>query len=430
MDMKKRINIILLCAAMLILTAGCSASSVQSTDNSAYVMSLGIDEGEEKALAFTFQIPYLTSDTGAAERAKFYSITCEAPSLSDAIGIINSNTTYSVSLSSLNFLVISNKIADKEHLERLLPSLMKLPQLKKSTFLIVAKGSAKDYIKGLESDKQSNLDKVQSQLINESGVSGLYPICTLLDAFECLLDDRMEIFCALGSKNKYTGPDGTEDSYPSEKKDSEETEVLSYLNTEKDDRFYIDYTAGDINRKGGLGCDLMGSAVFSEGNLVAYLTGRETLFAQMANGKFQSATYLLDYPPIQGSIMLQLKKNGAPKVKASREDGVISIDEEIPLKMEVYSYSGIKRIYSRADQEKMRKYVEDHLNNGIQGVVAKLQTIGSDIFGYGREVCTLFSTQREWEEFRWREHFPSANISVKVTLKLERMYFDPQEEVQ
>lgn len=427
--MKKRISVWMLCILLLSgSVAGCS--SVQSTDNSAYVMSLGIDIGEEKAFAFTFQIPYLINETGASEQAKFYSITCEAASLSDAIGIINSNTTYSISLSSLNFFVISDRVATREVLERLLPSLMKLPQLKKSAFLIVAKDSAKDYIEGLESDKQSNLDKIQSQLIQEADTSGIYPKCTLLDAFECLLDDRMEILCALGAKNPHSDDAQRKESFSTEGDQEEEKQVLASLQNDKDSRFYIDYTAGDIVRKGGLGSDLMGSAVFLQGDLKAYLTGRETLFVQMANGAFRNATYYMEYPPTDGSLMLHLKQDGSPKTKVSIQDGTVQIDEKIPLKVEVYSYTGLDRIYSKEEQEQMRQYIQTHLQQGIEQMVEKLQNIGADVFGYGRDVCKLFSTQEAWEDFQWRQHFPNAQVSIEVALKLERMYFDPQEEVQ
>ncbi|MFR6344996.1 MAG: hypothetical protein ACLUO4_09450 [Christensenellales bacterium] len=161
--MKKRLAA--LCIALAGLLAGCT--DAKEIDDTAFILSLGVDIGEEKAYEITFQLPILANEDSPA----FQTITCQAAGLTDAISLLNANTPYRVDTSHLNFLVIGRALAERGVSEVIEP-LMRMPQVREGAMMIVAEDTANTFLHALQSDEQTNLMQLQQSVITEAAAAG------------------------------------------------------------------------------------------------------------------------------------------------------------------------------------------------------------------------------------------------------------------
>ena len=115
--MSKFIKYIILIIFVLCIAIPFSGSySVQSIDDLAYLIALGIDVGETSTYKLTFQFTMPNSsggDTPSSETAPIIINSVDAPTLDSAINLMNTYVSKEISLSHCKAVVISEDIAKK-----------------------------------------------------------------------------------------------------------------------------------------------------------------------------------------------------------------------------------------------------------------------------------------------------------------------------
>lgn len=108
-------------------------------------------------------------------------MTLEADNILDAFESANHADARNMNFAHLNFLVVSEELARAGDMPGLIASCAYLAELREEALVVVARGSAQDFLKGFENEKESNLERLQENLIQGAANSSIIPSATIAD---------------------------------------------------------------------------------------------------------------------------------------------------------------------------------------------------------------------------------------------------------
>lgn len=449
---------LLLCCAML---SGCFEQ--QSVDNTCYVLSFGIDRGKDKTYMFTVQAPQLGTGEDTGPAAKSIKMSVEADDIYRANEMMNVALPFLLDYSHCNFLVISEEIAKSKDIFDIMKVTSRLGMPKSLASLVIAKGTAKDFIDGLSSDIDPNMAKEQKNLMLQPSTSGLFPLTTVFEYMEGM-GSRFDAVAPLGSMNKTAEKKDSEakdsEAKDSENKDGEQTEEAQRKTqtpvpspSEEDMRIAKDvgramqdpksagdikseilpkrrieqsvspqedlqsFDAGSIERTGGLDSELMGCALFKNGIMVGELNGRETRIMMIAKGQFKRAEMSIIYKGEEHDIMLaQLKK---PNIKVDISYGTPKANIEVFLGMSMLEDSIAGR---EADNQASiygeKEIMEEFFLKQLETVTEKVYSTGSDAYCLGRCFVRKFAYLDDWNSFDWSDKVEDVEINFDINIDM------------
>lgn len=382
--MKKTIAA-LLCLSVLLSLCGCV--DAKEIDDTAFILTLGVDKGTEKNYEFSFQLPILAEE----DAPEFHTFTCQAEGLSDAVSLLNANTPYRVDFSHLNFFVIGKSLAE-EGIEKLIDPLMRLPQMRKGAMVIVSENTAREYANALQSDDATNLMQLQQSVLSEAGTRGLIPYCSLEDLYDALHEQRCCSVVALGARRD-------PDARPNTGKAISDLPSRSTLDS-------------------GLESALLGAAVFDGEKMVGTLNGEQTRAWCMATGQFEDGDLSMENPFEQGLLTLRIKSAGQPKVSVDLSGETPAAAIEVPLEGYVVSYAGEEDYETKIKNNEITPYVEAYLQEKMEEVSSLFAAWGLDGYGVRNCAVTQFKTQQAWENYNWAEKRKQLAVQVKPDLEV------------
>ncbi|MDD4334395.1 MAG: Ger(x)C family spore germination C-terminal domain-containing protein, partial [Desulfotomaculaceae bacterium] len=183
------------------------------------------------------------------------------------------------------------------------------------------------------------------------------------------------------------------------------------------------YLAGEVPVAAKSKVQFIGTAVFREDKLVGLLDGQDTRYFLMLTGNFGSG-YMGIKDPLDesGNIGLRVRQGQKPKYRTSiDEDGNVAINVELFLESEIIAENSANN-FGQLDlkpilEEAFSKQIEQGCHNLIKRTQDELR---SDAFGFGDKVKHLFLTEQSWEEYKWLECYPEAQVNVSVRSKIRR----------
>lgn len=186
--------------AVIISIAFTGSHSVQSVDDLAYAISLGIDVGETENLKVTFQfnMPSSSSESGAGESAPSIIDSVEASSIDSAINLMNVYVSKEINLSHCKVIVISQELAQKG-IEKEIYSLMNKVQIRPDNQVIISTSTAKEYIESVSPTLENLVAKFYEVLPRSSEYTGYTINAKLGEFFNQLVCKTCEPTATLGS---------------------------------------------------------------------------------------------------------------------------------------------------------------------------------------------------------------------------------------
>ena len=175
--MKKHLyKYIIIFILVLVFTVSFNGShSIQSVDDLAYAVALGIDVGETSNLKVTFQFTKPSSSGGegssGGEEVSSVVDSVEANSIDSAINLINSFISKELNLSHCKIVVFSEEIA-KRGLDAEVYSLVNKVQMRPDTNVIISTCSANEYIKNVTPSLENLVAKFYEILPRTSEYTG------------------------------------------------------------------------------------------------------------------------------------------------------------------------------------------------------------------------------------------------------------------
>ena len=196
-----------------------------------------------------------------------------------AVGINITNAFYpSLNFMHTKFIIISDELARKDITE-LLMSLIRYREIRKTANVIVAEGSAEDFLKENKTTIGTTLSKTMELLMDGTSNTGYFPNTTVHNFHNSIHSNYEQAIAIKGAINEAVNVEENEDTiYKGPIKSGGQN------------------FAGKIPREGGSKVELFGTAVFERGKKIGDLTGDETRILLITRGEFQKGIFAIQDP--------------------------------------------------------------------------------------------------------------------------------------
>lgn len=406
--------IVIIIITIIFAIAFTGSHSVQSVDDLAYTVALGIDIGEKENLKVTFQftMPSASSESGSGEAAPPVIDTVEANSIDTAINLMNAYVSKEINLSHCKIIVISEDFA-KNGISKEIYSLMNKVQIRPDSNVIISTSTAKEYIENVSPSLENLVAKFYEVLPRSSEYTGYSIKAQLGDFFNQLVCQTCEPTAILGNIVK----DKEEDSKASNGSNNSEKSGSSGS------------TSGNSSSSGQQseaksaknGIENLGVAVFKDDKLIGQLSPEETLVHLLLRNELKSCNIsVLDPENENDKIDLFLNLNHTSKIKVNIVNGTPYIKVDITANAKISSIDNISQKMTEERLKKVEQSAKTYMKKLLSDYLYKTsKEFRSDIVGLGKYCLSEFKTNTEFEEYNWLNRYQDAFFDVNAQINIK-----------
>ncbi|MDP4089182.1 MAG: Ger(x)C family spore germination protein [Bacillota bacterium] len=390
------------------MLAGCTDSS--EVDDNVYVVAIGLDKGVNNKVVVTVQYPTYRKSKGGAGggggdtgqgSSNLHSV--EAPSLLEAIDLLNMAVSRRIQLTHTKVLVISEEFA-REGMGAFLAPLARFRGARRTMFVVVTRGSALEFIQENKTFIGESITKTIELMLAQSKNTGFFPMMNFHYFYRDIISTYGNAIAAYAGVNKR------------QEIETGGGKKKSPLVT------HGDLKPGEMPRIGIAKREYVGTALFNGDKMVGSLNPYETRYMLMLRGLFQKGIMTIEDRRSPGNgIIVSIRNGRRPKITGRFDNGRPVIDLDLNIEADIGS------IHSRINYEST-KLIED-LNNQLEVAIKKgvEETIEktkkeyrTDVFLFGKKLAGYFPTIQEWQKYDWLSHFPDTKVNVKVEVNVRR----------
>ena len=400
------------------LFTGCSSDS-KEIDDQVYTLVIGADKGSENRVRLTVQYPtYKNGGGGGMEKSSgggggkdesgevdgTIVETVEAPSILEAVNLLNTSVPRSISFIHAKMFVFSEDFA-RDGIGSYLEPLARFRETRRIMQVVVCRGKAEDFIKENKVLIGSSIAKTMELMSTQALETGCFPFTSFHNFYTSVLSPYGQAYAAYAGLNDFKNM-----------KNEEEGKEAAALKTENG------FLPGEIPRQGGTKGEFVGTAVFNGDRMVGSLDSYETRYFMMVIGRYQRGIITISDENEPGSaIPLDVRLGRKSEIKGHFEDGKPVIDVHLSIE------SDLGAVQSRIQYEKLNKigdlnnYIARIIKRGVENTIEKTKKeLESDIFDFGRYFAGYFTTIQEFEEYDWLSHYREAQVNVSVEADVRR----------
>ncbi|MBQ9737648.1 MAG: hypothetical protein IJV86_04540 [Clostridia bacterium] len=383
--------------AMVVLCTGCGGREI---DETAYIIALGIDEGEKSGYTYTLQFsaPLETVEGKGAqaegkgkgeeknENSTVRNVVIKAKDFYTARNMINNFMGKNVDMSHLKLIVFSKGL-DGDGFLKHSQFLLREREVRPHTAVAASKSSAEEYIKSVRPELEANTAKYYELMSMQS--NNVYSPSKRLSGFvDELLSDTGVAFLPIA----LTGSQ-------SENGESAEGESM-----------WVDIKDGVIESSRA---ELRGMAIFKDGELLTEADGDFAMIYNILSRGIKSCTLSLKNPyqkqhtisfrlriPHQAEYSVDAQKKPC-RILVTQGLGVEFLGGELP-----EGFSSYEDLYAYARSVLTERFTE-YFYDLARGKRADIMKIGNS-----RKARLL--TEAEWKPEEWEKTFEGAEFVVNV----------------
>lgn len=398
--MRKTISITLIVVILVTMLTGCY--DLMEPDEMTYVLAIGLDKGVKDKLRLTVEFHTTkggsssksSSSSGGGMGGDYTTITIDAPSFFTGINMINCSLAHRLDFMHTEYVVFSEEMA-KTGLSTYIGAVIRYRQIRRSTNIIVAKGSACKFLE----ENQPFIGSTLSKTTN----TGYFPPVTLNDFYDGIKSTYRQPIAILGGLNN---PNNYQ----------EDGEKASAFQSPEGQ-----YYAGEMPRKGGSKVELYGTAVFDGDKMVGELTGDETRLLLMLMGDFKRGFFTIKDPKMpQDVVPLDVRTSRKTKIHVDIKNGKPYINAEIKLEGDILAIQSMINYEDISLKPLLEKAFEQQVKSEMDALIDKCKKEKSDVFRFGTVACSKFLTIQDWEQYNWNKQFENAEVTVNVTFNIRR----------
>lgn len=398
--MRKTISITLIVVILVTMLTGCY--DLMEPDEMTYVLAIGLDKGVKDKLRLTVEFHTTkggsssksSSSSGGGMGGDYTTITIDAPSFFTGINMINCSLAHRLDFMHTEYVVFSEEMA-KTGLSTYIGAVIRYRQIRRSTSIIVAKGSACKFLE----ENQPFIGSTLSKTTN----TGYFPPVTLNDFYDGIKSTYRQPIAILGGLNN---PNNYQ----------EDGEKASAFQSPEGQ-----YYAGEMPRKGGSKVELYGTAVFDGDKMVGELTGDETRLLLMLMGDFKRGFFTIKDPKMpQDVVPLDVRTSRKTKIHVDIKNGKPYINAEIKLEGDILAIQSMINYEDISLKPLLEKAFEQQVKSEMDALIDKCKKEKSDVFRFGTVACSKFLTIQDWEQYNWNKQFENAEVTVNVTFNIRR----------
>lgn len=383
-----------LCFMLFISTLTGCYDSVEIEDL-AYVIAIGIDEGESNTFNLTFQlaVPKAIS-TGEGESTDILSF--KAENFLSGLKKTSEYLSRKINLSHTKIIVVSENIAEKG-VTPFLNGIQEVTEIRPDVHIIVASEGAKEYIESVQPKLTTNPSKYYELLFKSYEADFLVPTTQLEEYLYRAKNygaQPLAIYTGINEDINETKPSEEESKKPEDgdKKPEKKNMTLKGLAVFKMDK-------------------MIGKLVPSEASLYSLLTGiNEHVTIQVTDP--------LDK---RFKVLSVVTREKASNTKVKIINNKPQIDINLKLKVDVQAVQSDNDYDDPQKAVQLKKAYEDYINDSANKLLRKItKDYKSDIFGFGEFAKRNYKTIYEWEQAKWPQIFEQSEYNLNVELGITR----------
>ncbi|MTV48191.1 hypothetical protein GJ688_04230 [Heliobacillus mobilis] len=320
-----------------ILTNGCYDR--REVEDMSYPVAIGLDKGVTDDLRFSVQVENVggtqggggMGQSGQGQATKNFVFTVDAPNPYAGMNMINTFLSKQLNFQHIKMIAVSEDLAKSGELEKYLPGMTRIAQIREIPNLVITKGKVDDFLKENTIVVGSEIIKATYMVINLEGKNTeLFPIVKFFDFYTATKSNMEQPIATLANTNFYRNL------------------VESGVDNKKSNTNGQPYVAGELPRSGGQKREFFGTAVFRGGKMVGELNGDETRLLQMIRGDF-TRSFMTFKDPLQKNFVLSIDVRTARKPEIT-----VDVQQETPEIHVVVSLEGdLIGVQSRINYEEL-----------------------------------------------------------------------------
>ena len=391
---------------LLSTCTGCIGS--RETDQTAFVLAVGIDKLDNGQIEMTYTIANTLSFgnvSGSGQQAEpFVTISAKGGSPWESGNVVNNIVSRELVFMHTKAFIIGEQAA-RGGVNPYILTITRFREGRDNSSLYVCKGKAKDFLMNNKPRLESSPAKQFELIENTSRISGLFPVTSVHDFYYTLTNLH---------SSPITGLVGI-----GEKKEVEREKEMRQRVT---DPLAEPYYAGILPRTADNKSEFIGTAVFNDDKMVGFLNGGETRLMLLLQGKFSSGIFNLNDPKHNNyHISLELRQAKNPEIIIKNSVDGIKIQATVFLEGEFLTIESGENYEEPKLKRQLEQYFCRAIEKKAQQLITKTKELNyGDIFHYDRYYRKELATWEEWEQLNWKELYNEAEINVICKTNIRR----------
>ena len=397
------LRFLIFCIISILIFSLSGCYSVQSIDDLAYVVALGIDLGKNNNLELTVQLTFpnsADSSSSSGEAAPTIINSVECSSINSGISLLNSYVSKEINLSHCKVLIFSEAIASRG-IGSEIYTLSNQVEIRPDCNVIISKSSAKQYITNSKPELENLVVKYYELTPYSNEYTGHITNATMSNFFNALSANYGDPVAILGNGNKLSITPSNVTVNP-----EQEFNIVAGENP------IVEYERKSEN---------LGLAVFKQAKLVGELTAFENLLHLILTNQFESSVISIDNPYKENSaidIALYFHKN--TKINAKLVNGSPYVKSTIYLNARLLSVDKISESLTPEKIEELELLINSYLENAFLDYQYKTAKVfEADIDNVGKNLIKNFKNDNEWNNYNWPSNYKNTffDVDVKTNIK-------------
>lgn len=397
------LRFLIFCIISILIFSLSGCYSVQSIDDLAYVVALGIDLGKNNNLELTVQLTFpnsADSSSSSGEAAPTIINSVECSSINSGISLLNSYVSKEINLSHCKVLIFSEAIASRG-IGSEIYTLSNQVEIRPDCNVIISKSSAKQYITNSKPELENLVVKYYELTPYSNEYTGHITNATMSNFFNALSANYGDPVAILGNGNKLSITPSNVTVNP-----EQEFNIVAGENP------LVEYERKSKN---------LGLAVFKQAKLVGELTAFENLLHLILTNQFESSVISIDNPYKENSaidIALYFHKN--TKINAKLVNGSPYVKSTIYLNARLLSVDKISESLTPEKIEELELLINSYLENAFLDYQYKTAKVfEADIDNVGKNLIKNFKNDNEWNNYNWPSNYKNTffDVDVKTNIK-------------
>lgn len=435
--------IIIICTIFIFAYAFSASYNSQNIDRLDYVIAIGIDKSSNNnnlQVSFEFTDFGAFSESSSPEGSNPIIDTVVAPSIPEAINLINAYAGKQVNLSHCKVVIFSEDVAKDGILEEV-TYLMNEPQIRPTTNIVISTEKAKSYIENSTSSLEGILTKYYDIFPTSAEYTGYTSNILLSRFYQNLTSDESGAVAILGTKSKSTQEKSSSreentsnstalgsstESSNSPKQTSNETGQnsvsnqtfinSSFSNSVTNNTSLESVAPGENIVEGDRGTENIGLAVFNKDKYIGNLSAIETLCYTLIEEEVDNFSVRVDNPSNPNKkidLSVSSLEPTYTKIDISKDSPIITI--ELNLTAKALTGQNSLDFSDKDTLNSVNAILKEFLTSKMKDFLYKTsRDYGCDINGFYRLVKQKFLTIPEYNNYNWGEMYKKADFNVEI----------------
>lgn len=426
--MKTTIKWMIIISTVLIFAYAFSSSyNSHNIDHLNYVIAIGIDKSpNENNLQVSFEFTDLSafSESSSSTISKPIIDTIAAPSISDALNIMNAYSGKQVNLSHCKVVIFSEEVAKNGILPEI-TYLMNDSQIRPTTNIIISTENAKNYIENSTSSLEGILTKYYDIFPTSAEYTGYTSNIKLNKFYQNLINPESGAVAILGTKSKggLQNSSSNQDNSSSQNTSSENntvSEQTSKQNISTDnstiDSYLDNISPGVSIVEGDRGTENIGLAVFKDNDYIGKLSAIETLCYTLIKEEVDNFSVCIDNPFEENKkidISVSSLEPTYTEIDISKENPLITI--KLNLTAKALTGQDSLNFSNKETLIKINESLKNYLTSKMKDFLYKTsKEYKCDINEFYRLVRKKFLTIPEYKNYNWKEKYQNTEFNIEI----------------